>query len=181
MRWIFVATTLAVSIASPASAKGPAITWEITPSIVPTGSPVTITARFWDWNDEGEPDLTSPFRVGNQFMDSSLDRLVPAGRPTAAGISLGRLERSGPAEYGAELTLKDPGQYELVREEHWFEADGTERCLREVLATVRVLPANEDGGTEAGAARASLSAALLFSAFLVTAAWTQRRRWRKEA
>lgn len=114
-------------------------------------------------------------------MDSSLERLVPAGRPTAGGISLGRLERSGPAEYRAELTLEDPGRYELVHEEHWFEADGTERCLRTVLATVRVLPANEEGRTEAAAARASLPMALLLSAILVTVASIQRRRWRKEA
>jgi hypothetical protein len=106
---------------TPASAKGPALTWRIDPETPLIGEPASVEVLTWEWTPEGEPDTSRPSRTG--LFDQEILRLpvraYPASQfphvgPGEPGISLGPLVRVSPSVYRGAITFPRPGNWVMT-------------------------------------------------------------------
>jgi hypothetical protein len=128
---------LAVLAASPASAKGPAMTWHVDPETATVGEPARITVRTWEWTRKGERGTRRPWPF---FHEESLRlqvRVYPSVRfpeiGPAGGIGIGPLVRVSPSAYQGTITFPRPGQWALAwRGYHPGAPDRADRLIRNI-------------------------------------------------
>lgn len=116
-------------LASPTSAKGPAMTWEVEPETPVAGQPAAVVLRTWEWTPDGEADTSRP-SVFFALMDQPLTMYVRAthdargSAPVVASLrpigplypqgAVGRsARRMGRAAFRADVVFPRPGRWSL--------------------------------------------------------------------
>jgi len=107
-------------IAAPASAKGPALTWEFRPGQPVAGEATMVVLQTWDWTPDGQPDLADPWphaRLGVANWDIHLypAHAFPQRGPNRIERPLGPWERTGPARYETTISIPRRGAWVLAQ------------------------------------------------------------------
>lgn len=101
---------LHLGLAAPASAKAPAMTWEVLPEQPAAGAPVTLVMRSWSWGTDG-PDLSRPwdFWPGDRVRPGIRAALLGTDRTAPVPV----FDRMGTATYRTTIRFPRPGRWAL--------------------------------------------------------------------